>query len=81
MFSFFKKKIVVPHVRLTGVIGAAGRFKQGMDLAGQRAILKKAFSFKKIKHVAISINSPWRISGSVSFNLQLYKTTSKREKS
>jgi len=48
MFSFFKKKIVVPHVRLTGVIGAAGRFKQGMDLAGQRAILKKAFSFKKL---------------------------------
>ena len=58
MFSIFKKKIVIPHVRLTGVIGAAGRFKQGMDLAGQRAILKKAFSFKKIKYVAISINSP-----------------------
>ena len=49
MFSIFKKKVVVPHVRLTGVIGATGRFKQGMDLAGQRAILKKAFSFKKIK--------------------------------
>ena len=58
MFSIFKKKIVVPHVRLTGVIGSAGRFKQGMDLAGQRAILKKAFSFKKTSHVAISINSP-----------------------
>ena len=58
MLSFFKKKIIVPHVRLTGVIGAAGRFKQGMDLAGQKTILKKAFSFKKIKHVAISINSP-----------------------
>ena len=58
MFSFFKKKIVVPHVRLTGVIGAAGRFKQGMDLAGQRGILKKAFYTKKISHVAISINSP-----------------------
>ena len=58
MFSFFKKKTVVPHVRLTGLIGAAGRFKQGMDLAGQRSILKKAFSLKKIKHVAISINSP-----------------------
>ena len=41
MFSLFKKKIVVPHVRLTGVIGAAGRFKQGMDLAGQQDILKK----------------------------------------
>jgi signal peptide peptidase SppA len=58
MFSFFKKKTVVPHVRLTGVIGSAGKFKQGMDLAGQRVILKKAFSFKKISHVAISINSP-----------------------
>ena len=58
MFSIFKKKTVIPHVRLTGVIGSAGKFKQGMDLVGQRAILKKAFSFKKVKHVAISINSP-----------------------
>ena len=58
MFSIFKKKTVVPHVRLTGVIGSAGRFKQGMDLAGQQDILKKAFSLKKISHVAISINSP-----------------------
>ena len=58
MFSIFKKKTVVPHVRLTGVIGSAGRFKQGLDLAGQKEILKKAFSFKKIKNVAISINSP-----------------------
>ncbi len=58
MFSFFKKKTVIPHVRLTGVIGSAGKFKQGIDLAGQRDILKKAFSFKKAKHVAISINSP-----------------------
>ena len=58
MFSIFKKKIVVPHVRLTGVIGSVGRFKQGIDLAGQREILKKAFSFKKPQTVAISINSP-----------------------
>jgi signal peptide peptidase SppA len=58
MFSIFKKKTVIPHVRLTGVIGAAGKFKQGIDLAGQRDILKKAFSFKKVKYVAISINSP-----------------------
>ena len=29
-----------------------------MDLAGQQDILKKAFSIKKVKHVAISINSP-----------------------
>ena len=58
MFSIFKKKTVVPHVRLTGIIGSAGRFRQGMDLAGQKDILKKAFSLKKISHVAISINSP-----------------------
>ena len=58
MFPLFKKKKIVPHVRLTGVIGSAGRFSKGMDLAGQREILKKAFSIKKVKHVAISINSP-----------------------
>jgi signal peptide peptidase SppA len=58
MINFFKKKIIIPHVRLTGVIGNAGRFNKGMDLAGQQDILKKAFSIKKVKHVAISINSP-----------------------
>ena len=58
MFSIFKKKKIVPHVRLTGIIGSGGRFKQGMELANQRDILKKAFSVKKISHVAISINSP-----------------------
>jgi len=58
MFKLFKKKKIIPHVRLTGVIGNAGRFNKGMDLAGQQDILKKAFSIKKVKHVAISINSP-----------------------
>ena len=58
MFSIFKKKKIVPHVRLTGIIGSAGKFKQGMELANQRDILKKAFSVKKISCVAISINSP-----------------------
>ena len=58
MFSFFKKKIVVPHIRLAGVIGSAGRFRQGIDFSGQQEIIKKAFSFKKSKNVAISINSP-----------------------
>ena len=51
MFSLFKKKIVIPHVRMTGVIGAVGRFKQGIELANQQAILKKAFSYKKAKTV------------------------------
>ena len=58
MFSIFKKKIIVPHIRLAGVIGSAGRFKQGIDFSGQQEIIKKAFSFKKAKSIAISINSP-----------------------
>ena len=58
MFSFFKKKTIIPHVRLTGVIGSAGRFRQGIDFSGQQEIIKKAFSFKKANTVAISINSP-----------------------
>jgi len=58
MFSFFKKKIIIPHIRLAGVIGSAGRFKQGIDFSGQQEIIKKAFSFKKAKCVAVSINSP-----------------------
>ena len=58
MFSFFKKKKIIPHVRLSGVIGSTGRFKQGIDFSGQQEIIKKAFSFKKSKNIAISINSP-----------------------
>jgi len=58
MFSFFKKKKIIPHIRLTGVIGSGGRFKQGIDFSGQQEIIKKAFSFKKAKSIAISINSP-----------------------
>ena len=58
MFSFFKKKTIIPHVRLSGVIGSAGRFRQGIDFSGQQEIIKKAFSFKKSKNIAISINSP-----------------------
>ena len=58
MFSFFKKKKVVPIIRLSGVIGNVGKFKQGIDFSGQQEIIKKAFSLKKISAVAISINSP-----------------------
>ena len=58
MFSIFKKKIIIPHIRLAGVIGSVGKFKQGIDLAGQQELIRKAFSVKKVKCVAISINSP-----------------------
>jgi len=58
MFSFFKKKKIISHIKLTGVIGNAGKFKQGIDFSGQEEIIEKAFSLKKAKCVAISINSP-----------------------
>ena len=58
MFSFFKKKNIVAHIKLNGVIGNAGKFKQGIDFAGQEEIIEKAFSLKKAKVVAITINSP-----------------------
>ena len=40
------------------MIGNVGKFKQGIDFAGQEEIIKKAFSLKKSPAVAISINSP-----------------------
>jgi signal peptide peptidase SppA len=58
MFSFFKKKKIIAHIRLNGVIGNAGKFKQGIDFSGQEEIIEKAFSLKKAKAIAISINSP-----------------------
>ena len=58
MFSFFKKKKIISHIKLNGVIGNVGKFRQGIDFAGQEEIIKKAFSLKKIKAVAVSINSP-----------------------
>ena len=58
MFSLFKKKKIVPHIKLNGIIGSAGKFKQGLDFSGQEDIISKAFSLKKATSVAITINSP-----------------------
>ena len=58
MFSFFKKKKIVAHLKLSGVIGNAGKFKQGIDFAGQQELIKKAFSLKKAICIAITVNSP-----------------------
>jgi len=58
IFKIFKKKKIVPHIRLSGVIGAVGKFKQGLDFVGQQEIIEKAFSNKKALAIAISINSP-----------------------
>jgi len=58
MFSFLKKKKIIPHIKLSGVIGNVGKFKQGVDFSGQEDIIFKAFSVKKAPCVAITINSP-----------------------
>ncbi len=41
MFNFFKKKKTIPHIKLSGVIGNVGKFKQGIDFSGQEEIIKK----------------------------------------
>ena len=58
MFSFFKKKKIVAHLKLSGVVGNSGKFKQGIDFAGQEEIIRKAFSLKKAACVSITIHSP-----------------------
>ena len=59
MFSIFKIfKKIIPHIRLSGVIGSVGKFKQGLDFSGQQELIDKAFSISKAQAVAISINSP-----------------------
>ena len=58
MFSFFKKKKTIAHLKLSGVIGNVGKFKQGIDFSGQEEIIKKAFSLKKAIAIAVTINSP-----------------------
>ena len=58
MFSIFKKKKIVSNLRLTGVIGNVGKFRQGIEYSGQEEIIKKAFSVKKAIAIAITINSP-----------------------
>ena len=58
MIWFFKKKKIVPHIKLSGVIGNVGKFRQGIDFSSQEEIIKKAFSIKKANVVAVTINSP-----------------------
>src|SRR6201992_1712518 len=51
-------KVVVPVVRLSGVIGAVTPLRPGMSLAGVAKTLEKAFATKNAKAVALVINSP-----------------------
>ena len=55
---FRRGTVVVPVVRLSGLIGAVTPLRQGMTLAGLARVLERAFSFRNAKAVALLINSP-----------------------
>ena len=50
--------VVVPVVRLSGMIGSVTPLRQGMSLAGLARTLERAFSVKHARAVALVINSP-----------------------
>lgn len=62
--KFFKKILgcdnaaQIASVTLHGVIGKEGKFSSGLNFETCAPLLKRAFETKKIKAVAISINSP-----------------------
>jgi len=53
-----KKRAVVPVVRLSGVIASGGGLRRGLSLEAVESQLKKAFSIRRAKAVALIINSP-----------------------
>jgi len=53
-----RKSAVVPVVRLSGVIASGGGLRRGISLEAVEPQLKKAFSIKRAKAVALIINSP-----------------------
>ena len=53
-----KRRAMVPVVRLSGVIAAGGGLRRGISLEAAEPQLKKAFSIKTAKAVALIINSP-----------------------
>jgi serine protease SohB len=55
---FRRERVVVPVVRLSGVIGQVSPLRQGITLAAVAGTLKRAFAVKKAPMVAIVINSP-----------------------
>ncbi|MDA0901897.1 MAG: S49 family peptidase [Proteobacteria bacterium] len=48
----------VAVVNLSGIIGKIGKFENGLNIDNINPILEKAFSIKKVKAVALNINSP-----------------------
>ena len=55
---FTERTPVVPVLRLSGPIGAAGGFGRGLSLAGLAGSIERAFALTKAPAVALAINSP-----------------------
>ena len=53
-----KRRAVVPVVRLSGVIAGGGGLRRGISFEAVEPQLKKAFSIKSARAVALIINSP-----------------------
>ena len=47
IFIIFKKKKIVPHIRLSGIIGSVGRFRQGLNFEGQKEIIENIDQLKE----------------------------------
>ena len=56
--SFFSRSIVIPTLRLSGVIGQTGSLRSGLTFHGIDKLIDKLFSDKKSPAVALIINSP-----------------------
>lgn len=52
------KPAIVACVNLNGVIGKDSKLESGLNLQNVEPLLKRAFEMKKVKAVAITINSP-----------------------
>ncbi|HEX8167704.1 MAG TPA: S49 family peptidase [Beijerinckiaceae bacterium] len=55
---FRSPRPLVPVVRLSGVIGAAVPFRQGLSIAAVAPALERAFSMRDATAVAVVVNSP-----------------------
>jgi signal peptide peptidase SppA len=60
LFKIFKRKktAIIACVNLQGVIGKDGKINSGINIENAAPLLKKAFELKKVKAVALNINSP-----------------------
>ena len=54
----WRRRPVVAVIRLNGVIGHAGRFREGLDMASLARPIETAFGLRRLAAVALAVNSP-----------------------